>query len=459
MALRLVLAMFCALVALPEGMAQRQILLFEQEEAGAATRASLTERFHRHYQEAQRRLVAVLGEVPEEVFQPLPLLNAVVVHGRPELSEALARQPGVGAVLDDIEVQIGDGGTSLEQESESGREAWNLEAIGVAEVRRRYGLTGKGGRVGVLDTGVNRSHPQLKGKLELFHDFSAHRRRKVNDTDGHGSHVCGIIAGDRFGVAPGVSLIVANVIDEPEVLTLNPLKILNPFTLPERLRRVRDIVKGRSFLTVVAAALDWMADPDGDPETRDGATVINCSFTIPLSSRSSEERRLTYELLMDRVGKGLLERGVALVKSAGNDGLEGPGSITFPGNSPHFLTVGSVAADGERAGSSSFGSPDDEVLKPDLMAPGADIVSCDRRGKGAVEMSGTSMAAPHVTAAIALLQEAAPELPPQALYEVLRSTAKDLGAEGPDHENGHGLLDVPAAVAAVLEGKDPGGSR
>jgi hypothetical protein len=143
--------------------------------------------------------------------------------------------------------------------------------------------------------------------------------------------------------------------------------------------------------------------------------------------------------VMDQAVKYALGRGVSVVVAAGNEGASGD-PVEWPAASPGVIAVGAVDKDGIRPGWSSTGS------HLAVTAPGVGILSTVPGG-GYASWSGTSMAAPFVSASIALLRQAQPTLTPALIRQRLVATADDLGPAGFDPEYGAGRVDVVAAEA------------
>ncbi len=140
--------------------------------------------------------------------------------------------------------------------------------------------------------------------------------------------------------------------------------------------------------------------------------------------------------------------------------LRPAGPIASPASYPDVITVGALGADGTAAPFSARGPvvwddpdgggpPAGTVLtKPDLAAPGVAVVSSV--GDGYLAYSGTSVAAPAVSGAAALLLQAAPALPPDRVAALLRSGAVDIAPAGPDGATGHGVLDIPRTLSLAV---------
>ncbi len=146
--------------------------------------------------------------------------------------------------------------------------------------------------------------------------------------------------------------------------------------------------------------------------------------------------------------------------AAGNDG-PGRRTIGSPAASRRVITVGAVTANGLVAEFSSRGPTDDERMKPEIVAPGVDIISVRAKGTRAgrpidthyTSATGTSMAAPHVSGLVALLLEANRKASPQLIKEALLHTAVDLELD--DFAQGAGTVEADAALRYVQTHDNP----
>jgi subtilisin family serine protease len=294
----------------------------------------------------------------------------------------------------------------------------NLTLIGAPEAWAR-GVTGKGVVVALLDSGVDLTHPDLAarwrgGPNSWFDPYGEHPDAPI-DLSGHGTQVLGVIlgggaGGSRIGVAPDAQWIAARVFDD----------------------------RGRATTSAIRAALRWVLDPDGDPATDDAPQVINNSW-------ASAGARCETEFAEDL--RALRAAGILPVFAAG---LSAPVS---PSDSPEALAVGALAEDGATLYFDSARGPsacgDNVRTYPQIVAPGESIYTTDRFGLYTTD-SGTSLAAAHVSGALALLLSADPALTAEEQQALLTKTAVDLGAPGADDLFGHGRVNVAAALDRVL---------
>lgn len=272
--------------------------------------------------------------------------------------------------------------------------------------------------VGVLDTGVF-MHPDLDGRITEFQNFAG-PETGIMDDNGHGTHICGIIAGNGKmsqgrlrGIAPNTRLIVGKVLDR----------------------------NGDGRAENMLKALDWMIEVRKDY----GIRVINISVGIGESADKNKEYNLKQKI------EEAWEKGIVVVCAAGNGG-PADGSISLLAMSDKVITVGCYDAgyrpDGGRRceAYSGRGRENDIVVKPDVVAPGTDIFSCKvcknwKKGEYPyISKSGTSMATPVVTAAAALLLQKYPGLDNEEVKRRILYTATDL--KEPWNFQGWGMINI-----------------
>ena len=304
-------------------------------------------------QNQENLMLDVNSPAPKNVsYKELWLVNSILVDADNEVLEEIKTDESIDRIIPDFEVTLEDyidHPVEMDEDIYEDEEKilnWGVRFIKAPEAWEQFAALGQSITVGVLDTGVNSESKVLKGKIALFKDF-ADPNATAGDSYGHGTHVSGIIVGGSFkkqviGVAPESKIIFGKVFD----------------------------VEGKSFYSVIISALQWMSDPDGDPKTKDYPVAINCSFRVPVPEEMTEEQVLDE---FNKIALNLLELGIIPVKSSGNSGSETDDTITMPGYSPNFFTVGAVDPEGDRTDFSSVGKPG--KTKPDVMAPGKKIFS------------------------------------------------------------------------------------
>ena len=283
-------------------------------------------------------------------------------------------------------------------------------------VQRRY--LGRGIRAVVLDTGVA-PHPDFQNKILVFRDF-VNGREIPYDDNGHGTHVCGTLAGSGkasdglySGMAPECDLLVLKVLD----------------------------YKGNGNVIEVMKAFRWILEN----QKRYRIRIVNISVGMQSKSEEREEKRL-----IDGV-ETLWDAGFIVVAAAGNLGPQ-EGTVTTPGDSKKIITVGSsddqyYSGRGENVSKhySGRGPTKECVCKPDVIAPGSYIQSCSagfvkQKGRPYVRKSGTSMATPIVSGAIADLLCKYPDMSNVEVKLKLRESCTDLGMDR--NRQGWGLLNM-----------------
>ncbi|AXG79017.1 1,4-dihydropyridine esterase [Streptomyces paludis] len=279
------------------------------------------------------------------------------------------------------------------------------------------GYDGTGVKVAVLDTGVDQTHPDLKGVSIVRKDFSG--SGNTVDHVGHGTHVASTVAGSGAksggkykGVAPGAKIIDAKVLDDD----------------------------GFGDESGIIAGMQWAADQ--------GAKIANLS----LGGQDTAE----VDPLEAAVDKLSAEKNVLFVIAAGNSGPRAE-TIGSPGSAASALTVGAVDSQDKIADFSSVGPTADGSLKPDITAPGVGIVAAKAAkgtdgspaADGYVSMSGTSMATPHVAGAAAILAQQHPDWSGQRIKQALTASAKP-GAGLTPYQQGTGRADLTKAIAQTV---------
>ena len=218
----------------------------------------------------------------------------------------------------------------------------------------------------------------------------------------------GEVDGTALGVAPDAQWIAAKVFDD----------------------------RNRATVAGIHQALQWVLDPDGDPATADAPQVVNSSWSFVNGGCDLE--------FADDL-QALRKAGILPVFAAGiRDSVS-------PANTPQAFAVGALAHDGSLLSDSPRGPSlcGETHSFPQIVAPGEDIHTIDRFGFTAIHR-GTSLAAAHVSGALALLLSADPIMSADEQAAILIETADDLGAPGIDRSFGYGRLNIAAALDRVL---------
>ena len=287
----------------------------------------------------------------------------------------------------------------------------------------RNGLTGRNVNVCVLDTGIF-PHMDFENRLLEFIDFTdyGNRMQKGNrncyDDSGHGTHVCGILGGSGRasngkyrGIAPGAGLIAGKILDH----------------------------KGKGNIEDLFKGLDWILANKKSYHIR----IVNISIGVSEKSDFLEDRAKR-NLLRDYID-ALYEEEILVVTAAGNFG-PAKNSLSVLGESTRTICVGchdgnAPIPSGKRCENYSGRGPSIYSLrKPDVVAPGTEIISCSNKNAyGYVKKSGTSMACPIVSGMAALIIEKYPEITLDRLMSRLRKGTMDLGEAW--SKQGYGMID------------------
>jgi bacillopeptidase F len=200
--------------------------------------------------------------------------------------------------------------------------------------------------------------------------------------------------------------------------------------------------RGSGKLSTLLAAMQWMLDPDGNPGTKDQPDLVSNSWGASMEAMGDSS-----EVFRDVV-TAWREAGILPVFAVGN---EGPGTNSIPAAYPESLAVGATDGNDRSADFSSGGLVQiagQGLLKPDLSAPGVDILSSLPGSKYGV-LSGTSMACPHVAGVLALAQQGSPQANPAQLQYAFEQSVVDLGERGRDGRFGLGRVDLPSALTRL----------
>ncbi len=319
----------------------------------------------------------------------------------PDVLPLIRRAPGVIHVETDDPVQAFE--TRVAE-----RDSVSVETIGAETAWQEFGVSGAGVTIAVLDSGLDYTHPAFGGaigpdaRVRGGYDFVNGDEDPMDD-NGHGTHVAGIAAGvDPLiaGVAPAAALLIGKVLDHT----------------------------GTGRESHILAGIDWAVS--------EGADIINLS----LGGAGHPDD------LLGQAVNAAAAAGVVVVAATGNSGQFQ--DVGTPAAAAGALGVGSISRAGVVSSFSARGPTlNTFAIKPEIVAPGEQILSA-RPGGGFQVFSGTSMSAPHVAGAVALLMEARPDLRANDVRHLLAASAVSTG--NGVFEQGAGLLRVDLAIRGAL---------
>ncbi|MCM3362547.1 S8 family peptidase [Niallia sp. HCP3S3_B10] len=280
---------------------------------------------------------------------------------------------------------------SSSQVNESTYPNWNLKQTGINKIHKK-GIKGEGIKIGVIDSGINSNHSDLK----VYGGFNVlDNNGSYEDDYGHGTRVAGIIAAldnnvGIKGVAPEAKLYSIKALDS----------------------------KGEGMISDIISGIEWAIENDMD--------IIN------LSLQTTTENNLLKKTINKAINKGII-----VVAAAGNKGsVESGSTLTYPAKYKNVISVGALTKKKERADFSSVGR------NLDLMAPGEFVYTTFDDGYF-VAFSGTSIATPHVTGTAALMLSVNPNMSQLQIEEILKKTSTPIGER---RLYGSGLLNANKAI-------------
>jgi len=341
---------------------------------------------------------ALLSSVGAEKIKDLKLINGRAVWVSKKGEVELLKSGKVLRIDPDVEVFALENVKIKEAKPQPPQTlTWNIDQVD-AEIS--WGIsTGDPVKVGVIDTGIDLKHPDLQANIKGGYN-AINPLKSPNDDNGHGTHVAGIIAALNnsigvVGVGPNINLYA--------------IKVLN--------------ASGSGYLSDVIEGLDW--------------AVTNGMQVVNMSLGTSQDVQSFHDAIVNAYNTG-----ITIVAAAGNSG----GAVVFPAAYPEVIAVSATDQNNQIASWSSRGS---EV---DLAAPGVNIYST-YKGQSYATLSGTSMAAPHVSGAAALIIDTKKcdlnldgICTPAEVRQRLEQTAIDLGDPGKDNLYGSGLVNVYNAL-------------
>ncbi|RKT82043.1 Serine protease, subtilisin family [Saccharopolyspora antimicrobica] len=249
-----------------------------------------------------------------------------------------------------------------------------------------YPNTGSGATAYILDTGVDKRHPDFEGRVSDGYDF-IDNDGDASDCQGHGTHVAGTVGSKTWGVAKQVKLV--------------SVRVLN--------------CQGSGQYSQIIAGVDWVA--------RNAAKPAVANMSLGGGANSS----------LDSAVQRAIQAGVTFAVASGNDNTNA--CNTSPARVPSAITVNATDSRDSRSTFSNYGSC------TDIFAPGTNITSTTNGG-GSGGMSGTSMATPHVAGATALYLTANPSATPAQVAQALVSNGTQSKVTNPGSGSKNSLLYV-----------------
>jgi serine protease AprX len=375
------------------------------------------------------QVTSAIKSIGGKVKKEWQFINALLVEISESKLNQLAVLPGVLGVTRDheaVELNSSDSNTKID-----GKKLVNAyhAAVKVEKVWNK-GITGKGVTVAVVDSGVynktdsdfgNRLIKDLRVTVEGDDNTATFKDNDKGDEFGHGTHIAGVIGGDGanseqkyVGIAPGVNLISLRFMDG----------------------------KGAGKESDIVSALGWIYANHKTNNIR----VVNISSTVNVQQSYKESA-------VAAAVEVLWKEGIVVVVSAGNKGREECSTCYAPANSPYVITVGAIDDNGTKKSDddylkswSSIGKTKDGHSKPEVVAPGSQIISYMPEGNlreqapenivndDYFKMGGTSVAAPIVSGIVALMLETHPEWTPDQVKWVLQNTSHSYGMKDLDEK-------------------------
>ncbi|MCX8061646.1 MAG: S8 family serine peptidase [Anaerolineales bacterium] len=368
---------------------------------------------------AQRR-----GKAREiHAFWVSPIIS---LQADPEFVKDLSTRNDVLFIRPDEKIEL-ETSPAVEMELEATDEfLYNLDLVEVDKIEQFLGLRGNGIVVANIDSGVDGFHPAL---MKQYRGYNPHGPAQHNgnwyvvtgepylypgDGLGHGTHTMGTMVGDdglgrRTGIAPGAKWIAVKAFTN----------------------------QGYTYESWIHAAFEWMLAPAGNPAL--APDIVNNSWGTDVGS----DPRFRADV------QALRAAGILPVFSAGNNGPQKE-TVGAPASYPETLAVGAVDETKLPTHFSSRGPSSWGEVKPELSAPGVNVLSTFPGG-GYAKLDGTSMAAPHVAGIAALLLEANPNLSVDQLEQILLQTAEPLSTTIPNNTSGYGLVNAYAAALQITQ--------
>jgi subtilisin family serine protease len=356
----------------------------------------------------------VAGKVSS--LTPFWILNAFELTATADVIQFIAARPEVASVTPNAVISApapATIGASPEP---------NLSVIN-APAMWNLGYSGQGVVVANFDTGVDVTHPDLsvqwRGGSNSWFDPNGEHPTTPTDLNGHGTATMGVMVGrsaggTAIGVAPNAQWIAAKIFNDA----------------------------GTATLSGIHQSFQWVINPSGNPAIHDAPQVVNNSWDFGTIGCNTE-----FQADIQNVRSA----GILSVFAASNNGPNS-GTSASPANNAGAVSVGATDNSDVIASWSSIGpNACSGAIFPSVVAPGVSVRTADLHGLY-MSASGTSLSAPHVSGALALLLSAFPSLSADQQQSALTNSAVDLGPPGPDNTYGAGRINVLAAYQRVASG-------
>ncbi len=358
------------------------------------------------------------------------ITNMIAVDALPEVFDILQARDDVGTIFENSDLQLREGWSDAEEAGKAPQSLPdNLVCVNVLPAWTA-GFHGEGRLVADFDTGADGNHPAFasrwRGAQQGVPWWEAWKDPYTGTTFPydhavHGTHTLGIMVGEKpdgtpIGVAPGAQWIAAGIL-----IGYNVQSIIDCY--------------------------QWATDPDGDPGTIDDVPDVinnswgtsgNCDQTYWNAIDVVEAAGIVNTIAVDNTGPSPMSVNSPESRAASATANWGVGNVN-----PHQPGYPITASSGRGP------SPCDSVsIKPEVTAPGTQILSTFPNNSYG-SLTGTSMACPHTSGAVAILRQVNPDLTVEEVKTALMATAVDKGTAGEDNDYGWGIIDIGAAVSYV----------
>lgn len=386
-------------------------------------RADIVRSLEDHARESQKMVLDDISDLSGRSqvtrYRSFWIFNGISAEGTADAIYTLSKHPHIASIQLDRQIEPVRPMDDLTHDTtEIFTQTWGTHFIRAPQVWHGLGITGTGVTVAIMDTGVDFTHPILSQNYRGLQPNGSFQHEGnwfhagiptatvPTDLDGHGTHVAGTAVGSNgIGVAPGAEWIAVGVSD----------------------------LDGLWFESSINTAFEWLLAPGGDPSL--APDIVNGSW-----GGFSKEPLFLPEVEL------LKQAGIIPVFAAGNSGPYTE-TLGLPSSFTNTLSIASISPDGATSWFSSRGpSTFHNNPSPIIAAPGGYVYSSLPGNKFAY-LSGTSMATPHVSGALALLLSASPATKDnRTIMSLLAESAVPYENNHPNYSSGYGALDAAELV-------------